>query len=67
MTKENRQRLVYIVLDYLSTNVAWLLFNIIRFATIAGRQHQFPTLETYLEDPQVILGQIIVPIVAMAV
>ncbi|MBO4379709.1 MAG: sugar transferase [Muribaculaceae bacterium] len=67
MTKETRQRLVYIVLDYLPTNVAWLLFNIIRFATIAGRQHQFPTLETYLEDPQVILGQIIVPIVAMAV
>ncbi|MBQ7212547.1 MAG: sugar transferase [Muribaculaceae bacterium] len=67
MTKENRQRLIYIVLDFLSTNVAWLLFNVIRFATIAGRQHQFPDINSFLQSDQVIIGQILVPLVAMAI
>lgn len=67
MTKENRQRLTYIVFDFISTNLAWLFFNVVRFATIAGRHHQFDTLQEFLQSDQVVIGQIIVPIVAMGI
>ncbi|MCC8145064.1 MAG: sugar transferase [Bacteroidales bacterium] len=50
----------YILSDYLTANLAWLFFNILRYYLIA-QYEGFPSLGSFLSFHQVIKGQIIIP------
>lgn len=59
MTPTNRQRLAYLCGDYLTLNVGWFGFNMLRFATLPVG---FRTdLVQWLLTSQVMLGQLIMP------
>lgn len=60
MIGERRQRINYVVTDYVSTNVAWLLFNVSRY--YVGNETGFVSLEAFLTSSMVVFGQIIFPI-----
>lgn len=66
MNKEHLHRLVYVVGDFLSTNVAVLLFNIYRYTHIPGAV-DFNSLEKYLTYRLVELEQLLVPIVMLGI
>ncbi len=68
MTSENRQRLRYVAGDFLATNLAWFVFNIIRyFQIVIPAGLPVPSLGDYYSIPPVILGQIFFPIVMMGI
>ena len=60
-TVATRQRLRYIIADYVAVNVAVLLFNIFRFFFI-GRHDTPEGLEYYLMSETLVLEQIFFPI-----
>ncbi len=51
----------YVLADYLSTNAAWLLFNLLRFS-LMGLSREWITLEEYLLSQTVWMGQLFVPL-----
>jgi exopolysaccharide biosynthesis polyprenyl glycosylphosphotransferase len=51
----------YLIADYVAANLAWFLFNIVRYYQIA-RFDGFETLNAFLLYRNVIAGQIIVPL-----
>ncbi len=55
-----RQRCAYIVSDYVAGNIAWFLFNLIRYYTLPYNYSSM-SLEMYYTMPMVLLGQIIFP------
>jgi len=55
------QLLKYLIADYVAANVAWFVFNIIRYYEIA-RDDGFETLTGFLLYRNVLLGQIIVSV-----
>ena len=60
-----RQIRRYVLVDYLTSNVSWFLFNIVRFhfpGIAAGE-----SLKMYLLSPRVIEGQILFPLLMMCV
>ncbi len=62
----NIQRAKYIICDYVMSNIAWLLFNIIRFympSVVSG----YVVLYEFLFSPNVLLGQLIMPLIMMLV
>lgn len=65
MTIANRQRAVSALADYLMTNIAVLLFNIVRYRYFS----QFPVgdIEAFLTYGPVAIGQIVMPIIIMLV
>lgn len=68
MKIEDRQRLLYIVADFLSTNVAVLLFNILRFSLLeAGGEGRFHSLPAYLGSRPLVLEQALFPLLMMMV
>ena len=65
MINGRRQRRRYVLGDYLASNVAWFLFNIVRFhfpGLVSGE-----SLKVYLLSSRVIEGQIIFPLLMMGV
>lgn len=58
--KKSRQAGKYILSDFLSASVAWLLFNVLRFEVFAVHEG-VSTLSSYLQYPYVIAGQILIP------
>ncbi|MCL1943450.1 MAG: sugar transferase [Candidatus Azobacteroides sp.] len=60
--KERKQILKYIVADFLTANIAWFLFNIVRFDKSAIYQGYWE-LHEYLLSHKVFWGQIIIPFV----
>lgn len=57
-----RQRLKYIVSDYLTTNVGWLTFNIVRYFSLP-RIGAYATIDQWLFHGQmVLLGQLLIPL-----
>lgn len=56
-----RQRLTYILSDFLAVNVAWCVFNIIRFCTLPVNS-QLSSLGEYYSMPMIIVGQIVFPL-----
>lgn len=57
-----RQRLKYIVSDYLTTNVGWLTFNIVRYFSLP-RVGAYATIDQWLFHGQVVLlGQLLIPL-----
>lgn len=66
MTSASRQRIEYIAADYVAGNLAWVLFNIVRYLTLPGAYTTHSTLWQFMTSPQVVLGQIAVPILLTA-
>lgn len=57
-----RQRLKYIVSDYLTTNAGWLTFNIVRYFSLP-RIGAYATIDQWLFHGQmVLLGQLLIPL-----
>lgn len=67
MISEIRQRLKYIISDYIATNVAWLLFNIVRFYFLNTNQIDYYSLGAFLTSPQLVLGQIFIPLLMLGI
>ena len=59
----HRQRIKYVVGDYVMSNLAWFTYNIIRFQT--GHVVGWPYLVSYLKSDMVLLGQLIFPLLMM--
>ena len=66
MISEKQQRCKYIVGDFLSTNIAWLLFNIIRYFWVESSA-SFQSLTAFLLSKYVLAGQIIYPLLMLGV
>lgn len=58
---------MYIAADYVATNVAWLLFNILRFDLLERANQNFESLSIYLTSHTVVVGQVVFPLVMIAV
>ncbi|MDR2917146.1 MAG: sugar transferase [Tannerella sp.] len=56
---KRRQRIKYILMDFMTASVTWLLFNLLRFSEVA--QYNFSSLLSYLLYYQVLEGQIQIP------
>lgn len=65
MTGEQRQRLKYVIGDFVSSNVAWFLFNLIRYKLgfVKGQL----SLESFLLSENVMVGQVVFPLLMMFV
>lgn len=61
MTARTRQTALYVVTDWISTSVAVLLFNMVRYAVIPGAK-TFYTLGDYLSSTTVMTGQVLFPL-----
>ncbi len=61
MTGSSRQRCAYILSDFVAGNVAWSLFNLIRYYTLPYNYSSM-SLESYFSMPMVLLGQCIFPL-----
>lgn len=62
--KRIKQMTKYIVGDYVSSNVAWFLFNIFRYYE-GGASRNFPTLYGFLFDTKLLEGQLLIPLLWM--
>ncbi len=58
---------MYLITDFISTSVAVLLFNIIRYHLLTVSHHGFTSLHSFITSPMVISGQIILPTAMMLV
>lgn len=66
MNNENHNRLTFIVADFLTSSVAWFLFNIVRYVTNDELREDFSFGE-FLQFDIVIAGQILVPLLMMLI
>lgn len=67
MISETRQRALYVICDYISANVAWLLFNIVRYYFIYTNQVSYASLWAFLTSHQLVLGQIFFPLMMIVI
>jgi exopolysaccharide biosynthesis polyprenyl glycosylphosphotransferase len=58
--RQKTQLLKYILADYLAANLAWFVFNILRYYLIA-RNDGFQSVWSYMEYIHVLKGQIVIP------
>lgn len=65
MTGEQRQRLRYVLGDFVSSNVAWFLFNLVRYHLGFVKGHL--SLMSFLTSYNVVVGQIVFPLLMMFV
>ena len=65
MTGEQRQRLRYVFGDLVSSNVAWFLFNLLRYHFGVVKGHM--SLSSFLMSENVVVGQIVFPLLMMFV
>ncbi len=63
MTGEQRQRLKYVLGDFVSSNVAWFLFNLLRYSIGMVKGHL--SLLSFLGSHNVVLGQLVFPLFMM--
>lgn len=61
-----RQIALYVISDFLSANVGWLLFNIFRYYLLPINQ-EIASLAVYLSYHTVIEGQILFPLLFMGI
>lgn len=64
MISEKRQRCKYVFGDFLSTNIAWLLFNLIRYYWFENAS-TFQSFTSFFTSPNVIAGQILFPVLML--
>lgn len=62
MLTQTRQRFIYVVGDFLSTALAWFLFNIFRFIDIVEANSGWGSLKSFLLSPTILLGQVLFPV-----
>ena len=65
MTGEQRQRLRYVLGDFVSSNVAWFFFNLLRYHFGFVKGHI--SLSSFLTSENVVVGQIVFPLLMMFV
>jgi exopolysaccharide biosynthesis polyprenyl glycosylphosphotransferase len=65
MVRGLRQRLKYIVSDYIFTSLAWAIFNVIRYNDIIEPQETYTSLTDFLCVKQVWLVQILFPMLML--
>lgn len=61
MTRENRLRTTRICVDFLTTLVGWMVFNVLRFFTIPSVASPEGGLPEFLTDSVILGGNIIIP------
>lgn len=61
----SRQRIKYILSDLVACNVAWLLFNVIRYYSLPINYNEM-SLQTYYSMHVVMVGQIVFPLMMLA-
>ena len=61
--KAHRQRIKYVIGDYVMSNLAWFTFNCVRWVT--GTVVGWPYLVSYLKSDMVLLGQLFFPLLMM--
>ncbi len=66
MTGEQRQRLRYVLGDFVSSNVAWFLFNLMRYK-LGFVKGGWLSLQSFLMSENVIYGQVLFPLLMMFV
>ena len=66
MTTENRHRLQCAFIDYVTTSVAWLLFNIGRYFSL-DEVNSTNSLSGYLFFFMVLVGQAVIPVVMLLI
>lgn len=66
MTQHARQVTTYVIVDWLSTSLAILLFNAFRYSIIPVARNFF-TLWDYLGSTTVMIGQILFPLCMLVV
>ena len=59
--KRSKQAGKYILSDFVSASVAWLLFNILRYEILFIINEGTDSLLDYLQYPGVLTGQIVIP------
>ena len=62
---KNNQRLRYVVADWLTTNVAFLVFNIFRYFILYGERGI--GVEPFLLQPTILIEQAIIPVCALGI
>lgn len=65
--RATRQRLIYILSDYLMLIVGWLVFSLIRFHFLPEDISQSLTHTTFIMHPGVIIGAIVYPLAIIAI
>lgn len=63
--EERTQRTKYLVSDFIASNLTWFIVNLARFHAIG--HYTFSSLKGYLSSNHLILGQILVPLLWIAV
>ena len=66
MISERKQRLKYIISDFVMSNLAWLGFNCVRYA-FGAVQGGFTTLSSFLCSNMIIVGQVVFPIMMLVI
>ena len=57
----------YVLADFVSTNIAWLLFNVVRYTFIESNELSFHSLSDFLTSTTVLLGQLVLPLMMLAI
>ena len=60
MISKRNQRIKYVLTDFVTAAIAWLLFNVLRYFEVA--QYDFSSLTDYLLFYQVLEGQVLIPL-----
>ena len=60
------QRYLYIFCDFVTINLGWLLFNIVRYFTVDESFASFCSLSDLLLSTNILLGQLVFPLMTMA-
>ena len=66
MTHQRRQIIKYLVSDFLTLNVGWLLFTLVRYCFLPESTKAIVTPLQHILSGNVLLGQAVIPIVMMA-
>ena len=59
--KKSKQAKKYILSDFISASIAWLLFNVLRYEVFAINEGA-SSLLSYLQYPMVCVGQLLIPL-----
>ncbi|MBR1935750.1 MAG: hypothetical protein IJ835_06850 [Muribaculaceae bacterium] len=65
MISVHKQRVKYVVVDYIATNLAWFLYNWLRW--LMGNVAGFVSLQSFYLSGTVLLGQLFFPLGAMGI
>lgn len=64
--RDSRQRWKYVVVDWITTNLAFFCFNLVRYAILYGRVDFRQHIEQFLLQPVVLWEQLTIPLFALA-